>query len=693
MPVSTRDLQRERRASRIAIETLTAINENLDFFSTNNTNLNNVPFHEKLSFCYPTISTVTTPDVIHKVDPQAMHSNISKSKKSLFGKYHWKMSHYFYIHLMAFIFNGLFGGLIIFLIENYSSSRNTYMVVTYLDAWFTAVSTICSCGLTTIDFAQLSRASQLVMMGFAFISGFAISTLPALVIKAKTYKSACSTDSDNEKCDVEYDQNLPLYIRTELARLPTPEKLRYQAYIMCIILILTLYFIIYTTGFLAIGIWLHTHRSPEYLLQNNITLSPWYVSGMLTLFSFNQNGLTPFSTSLARYVDVIFLNIVIILLVISGSSFFPIILRNFVFLLRRVTSWHHKVIFEYILLNNHHLSTLLYPTLQTRIYFFVTIILYSMSISISLILDVTSNSLQQYSFGIRSMIFLFQTINLRFCGFQTFDISLFTTATLLVYLLLMATKPQMLCALDESPFEIYWLTLEAQAEVDSETNVSMSMPWTLRRAMSTVSGVNTDISPFNQMQQFLRRQSVATKNLARKEFSRSFNDKRRKSTYSKRIKALRLRLFLNHFIQALFKHTFNFFLLTRTWLFVFIFLICVIEYRRMAPIDPEITLLKIIFEIISAFGGVGMSLGYTNTTTSFASVLSFGSKILLIITMLMGRHRGLLASMKDQEVIEYSAIKILTRQRQEYILRYQKSKLHENNDVKENDNDSTIVYF
>ena len=112
----------------------------------------------------------------------------------------------------------------------------------------------------------------------------------------------------------------------------------------------------------------------------------------------------------------------------------------------------------------------------------------------------------------------------------------------------------------------------------------------------------------------------------------------------------------------------------------------------MAPGDPNITLLKIIFETISAFGGVGMSLGYPNKTTSFASVLSAGSKVLLIITMLMGRHRGLLASMKDQEVIEYSAIKILVRRREEYILQYQNSKMREKI-VKERNNESLIVHF
>ncbi|CAF4309467.1 unnamed protein product [Rotaria sp. Silwood2] len=255
----------------------------------------------------------------------------------------------------------------------------------------------------------------------------------------------------------------------------------------------------------------------------------------------------------------------------------------------------------------------------------------------------------------------------------------------------------MLCALDESPFEIYWLTLEAQAEVDAETNnnqrnMSKSLPLMLQRAMSVAPTTTTDASLFKKMKSFLRRQSLLTKELARKEFSKNVDDEKSIPKRSKRIKVLRLRLFLIHFIRALAKHTFDFFILTRTWLFVFIFLICAIEYRRMAPVDPHITLSKIIFEIISAFGGVGMSLGYPNKTTSFASVLSTGSKVILIATMLMGRHRGLLASMKDQEVIEYSAINILVRRREEYILQSQTSRIREIT-VKGKNNDPTVVHF
>ena len=87
MPVSTRDLQRKRRASRFAIEALAAITEDLDFFGTDNTSSYDASFHERRSSRHPKISTVTTPNLVHIVEPQAVHENISKSKKSLFGQY------------------------------------------------------------------------------------------------------------------------------------------------------------------------------------------------------------------------------------------------------------------------------------------------------------------------------------------------------------------------------------------------------------------------------------------------------------------------------------------------------------------------------------------------------------------------------------------------------------------------------
>jgi hypothetical protein len=378
--------------------------------------------------------------------------------------------------------------------------------------------------------------------------------------------------------------------------------------------------------------------------------------------------------------------------VIFGTSLFPFLLRNVVLLVRRLAPFRHKVIFDYMLMNNHRLSTLLFPAVQTRIYLLITMLLYIMGVSISLILDFHGDNLAEYPPGTRVLIFLFHTVNTRFAGFQTFDISLFASATLVVYLMLMATKPQMLCALDESPFELSWLAVQARDEVDAQTNPNPNPDPPLRSPSRSISSASTaGALPMKHMQRFLRRQSLVTKDRVRQQFANTVivEGGRYKPQH---LRKLRLRLFFIYFARALIKHTFSFVILTRTWLFFFIFLICAFEYRRMAPVDPNITVFKIIFEIISAFGAVGLTLGYPNVASSFCTVLSPASKVILVITMFMGRHRGLLASMKDQEQIEHSAVDLLDRRREEIIYEYEQSIL-DNNPVVETEGEERIVRF
>jgi hypothetical protein len=247
----------------------------------------------------------------------------------------------------------------------------------------------------------------------------------------------------------------------------------------------------------------------------------------------------------------------------NGTSLFPFILRNVVILSRRLAPWRHKIIFDYILMNNHRLSTLLYPTVQTRIYLSVTIILYVMGVSISLILDLDSDAFGMYTPGTRFLIFLFQTVSSRFAGFQTVDISFFATATLVVYLMLMGTKPQMLCALDESPFELSWLTLQAREEVEAQTNpaeglIPMSIPPMINRNMVITTASTGDVLPIRHMERLLHRQSFVTKKRARQQFSKNVKRDENSQAKPNNLTALHIRLFLIYFIRAILKHAFRF---------------------------------------------------------------------------------------------------------------------------------------
>jgi hypothetical protein len=168
-------------------------------------------------------------------------------------------------------------------------------------------------------------------MVFTFISGITISTLPALVVKAHTHRKVEGITVDDDHGELEDEttdelptynirrrRNLPQHIRDRLDSLPTAAQLRYRAYIGCIVLILGTCFMVYSIAFVAIGSWLSTHYTSEQLLQGNSSVNPWYISFIVTITGFNQNGLTPFSDGFSRFVYDVYLNLFVML--VNNSS-------------------------------------------------------------------------------------------------------------------------------------------------------------------------------------------------------------------------------------------------------------------------------------------------------------------------------------------------------------------------------------
>ena len=218
-----------------------------------------------------------------------------------------------------------------------------------------------------------------------------------------------------------------------------------------------------------------------------------------------------------------------------------------------------------------------------------------------------------------------------------------------------------------------WILIQTQQQLENKVSSSN------RRGSIEI------FLPFNRMKHYLSRQGSITKAQAKKYFSTiartnqadaaidQLHEKRLqhrlsalsldvhdesqddRSINTGQISFLRMKLLLIIFCRHAILSLFSLLISTRTWLFIFVFLICSFDAYHMTPIDPNITVFRVIFEVISAFGGCGFSMGYPTVTSSLATVLTVPSKIILIFTMCMGRHRGLLDSMKDQEEIEYSA--------------------------------------
>eukprot|EP01126_Amoeba_proteus_P041021 TRINITY_DN4401_c0_g1_i14.p1 TRINITY_DN4401_c0_g1~~TRINITY_DN4401_c0_g1_i14.p1 ORF type:complete len:170 (-),score=20.25 TRINITY_DN4401_c0_g1_i14:28-537(-) len=76
-------------------------------------------------------------------------------------------------------------------------------------------------------------------------------------------------------------------------------------------------------------------------------------------------------------------------------------------------------------------------------------------------------------------------------------------------------------------------------------------------------------------------------------------------------------------------------------LFVGIIIITIAENYHLERNDPDYSVFKIFFEAFSAYGTVGLSLGANGRNESFVYRFSTLSKVVMILIMLTGRHRGL----------------------------------------------------
>ncbi|KAI9777467.1 MAG: low affinity potassium transporter [Geoglossum umbratile] len=72
------------------------------------------------------------------------------------------------------------------------------------------------------------------------------------------------------------------------------------------------------------------------------------------------------------------------------------------------------------------------------------------------------------------------------------------------------------------------------------------------------------------------------------------------------------------------------------------FVISIAEGKHLQNVNEyAFTMFSVLFEIVSAYGTVGMSLGYPNTNPSFSGQFSTVSKLVVIAMQIRGRHRGL----------------------------------------------------
>lgn len=230
-----------------------------------------------------------------------------------FSNYRWRMRDFFYFHLAIFLFNSILCTGIVSIIEK---DRQ----IPFVDLWFLSSTCVFTCGLQTVEFRHFSLPSQIVFLFYTSISGFerktfflvvsktesnfslfsgiTVSTIPAILIKIYRLKPEESSTNQQENFFFPIEDFFRTFsqkekIRADFRSLPDPNKLRRRSHQILIVLILSSCFVIYLSSFLAIGFWLKFKVQPSILNPHNETkIDPFYGALVITLTSFNQNGLS-----------------------------------------------------------------------------------------------------------------------------------------------------------------------------------------------------------------------------------------------------------------------------------------------------------------------------------------------------------------------------------------------------------------
>ncbi|KZV88401.1 hypothetical protein EXIGLDRAFT_839267 [Exidia glandulosa HHB12029] len=269
-------------------------------------------------------------------------------------------------------------------------------------------------------------------------------------------------------------------------------------------------------------------------------------------------------------------------LILAGNTAFPIFLRLIIWIMYKVKRKNTKASETLCFLLDHPRRCFIYlfPSHQTWFLLTVLIILNGTDWFFFLVLDIGNPEIEQVPLGTRFVIGLLQAFAVRAAGFATIGISALAPAVKVLYVTMMyiSVYPIALSVRTTNVYEEQSLGI-FEAEDSSEEEP----------------GVDRDGSRGEVWGRYLAWH-------ARKQLA-----------------------------------------FDMWWLGVALFLICIVERSQIQNPNNEawFNIFSIVFELVSAYGTVGLSLGTPNANYSFSGELKPLSKLIICAVMIRGRHRGL----------------------------------------------------
>ncbi|KAL2002773.1 hypothetical protein VTN02DRAFT_5991 [Thermoascus thermophilus] len=385
-------------------------------------------------------------------------------------------------------------------------------------------------------------------------------------------------------------------VKTERERLGGVE---YKAVSFLSILVPVYFLMFHVCGIVGLGCWLAINR-PDIARENG--LSPFWVGAFFAASAFGNSGMALLDENMTALQTSAYMLITMAVLILAGNTLYPCFLRFIIWTIRRLLpdkpSYHEwKVVLDFILDHPRRVYTNLFPARHTWYLLATVIILNGIDWAGFELLSMGNKEVESLPAGYRVLDGLFQAVAVRSGGFYVVTISDLRQGLLVLYVLMMYV----------SAFPV--LVTMRNTNVYEERSLGIYSDESLPYNEET----RPAHSPFVN---FIRGHLLGHQ-------EPEYIDKETSRSYFVR---QQLRSQLSHDIW---------------WIALAVLIITIIESSSFERDPISFSTFNIIFEVVSAYGCVGISVGFPGQNYSFCGSWHAASKLILAAVSIRGRHRGL----------------------------------------------------
>ncbi|KAI5807692.1 cation transport protein-domain-containing protein [Peziza echinospora] len=581
-------------------------------------------------------SAAPSPPPPGKSQAQGNQQRKSQKEKTSSSYLEFIARNFLYLHYLYFILVSFFCSIVLYLSGLYSSrhlqggSSHGGGRISYIDSIFLCVSAQTLTGLNTVNLSTLTTFQQFILFLLLILGSVVFVSISIIVVRVKLVRE-----------EVRRELKLQGDARPTEQQCEEVAGVEYRA-LKLLRWLVPAYFIAWQVcGCVGLGWWIAWHK-PEVPRRNG--LDPWWMGAFNAVSAFNNSGMSLLDLNVVPFQESFYVLITMSLLILAGNTCYPIFLRLIINTLHTLcptttTAWlHRKETLNFLLTHPRRCYPYLFQSHDTLWLLSAVVVLNGIDWAAFEILNIGNPVVENIPVGARIMDGLFQAFAVRSGGFQVVPVGELRVGVLMLYVGMMyiSVYPIIMTiqnSMDDNPFTNRFVGRRGRgASVAMATGMGEggAEPGDCEKhAMEANGGSASSSSPPYSSETVVPQRSksppLAFLKSQLSSLSLSSSSTSNPSTPPTVTTHIHTNLFSPHPLPLLL---------------LAILIITIIETPHSLANPTAYSVFNIVFEAVSAFGTVGITVGLPGENFSFCGGWRGGSKIVLGVVMVCGRHRG-----------------------------------------------------